>query len=511
MDRDGDSRYAQRRAEYKRLRASDNADRRRAAALARQSDARSDAFQQVRLLHADAEASEPEDEPAAPPAPAMCTEDVLSPPGSMPAGGMEEDAPSGAEKRECAPTAPTAQRRWFASQLQVPEWMTSIPFDLNGTAGGGEACIDAGEGWSVCPRPEGQQVLIVASGGATHMRDRHGNVVVGRFQSTLPGGNARSSRGEHGTVIEGVFTPAGRAVYMTDLLLWNGTSYLEYPADFRRFWLLDHVASYALSSPSPCVCDARFSHEASVRVISTPPFDVDDDVLVTLDRVYPDAPRARRPRTCTCTHAVNEFRMLPLPAYDCDSAGLSAAYSHTFEAPHAKDGLIFYRKAGRYTPGATPLVLRWRDAATSALESPTRAPFIAVLEIAPSLRFLRTHDEEEVAVIPPEVVSARGLHASQLVQVHTRGVDVSGARPELVAPALLGPYEGHRMHADTWSKILHRSTPGLSIVDIANVVARVVVLPPPPEQDDAEMVEDDAHIRAAATAAGHPLPAAAPR
>jgi hypothetical protein len=67
----------------------------------------------------------------------------------------------------------------FAQQIQLPEWLTSVPADLNGP--------DDESGWFVLPRPEGRHCLVIAAGGVTAARDAHG-FLMAQFHSDLPGG-----------------------------------------------------------------------------------------------------------------------------------------------------------------------------------------------------------------------------------------------------------------------------------------------------------------------------------
>lgn len=64
------------------------------------------------------------------------------------------------------------------------------------------------------------------------------------------------------------------------------------------------------------------------------------------------------------------YRFQPVAFQDCTFDGLKAAYTGDFG--FIKDGLLFYNKASHYTKGLNPLVLAWRDRATSrfAVDSP---------------------------------------------------------------------------------------------------------------------------------------------
>lgn len=55
------------------------------------------------------------------------------------------------------------RRRYWASQVQTPEWMTDVPAALNGAG-------QAGIGWFVRPRPEGRRCLVMSHNGVTVSR-----------------------------------------------------------------------------------------------------------------------------------------------------------------------------------------------------------------------------------------------------------------------------------------------------------------------------------------------------
>jgi snurportin-1 len=65
----------------------------------------------------------------------------------------------------------------------------------------------------------------------------------------------------------------------------------------------------------------------------------------------------------TTTGSINEYRIKPLPYYECDATGVQSAYSD--KMPFIRDGLLFYCKAGHYYLGTTPLILAWKDEHTS--------------------------------------------------------------------------------------------------------------------------------------------------
>ena len=61
--------------------------------------------------------------------------------------------------------------------------------------------------------------------------------------------------------------------------------------------------------------------------------------------------------------AENEYRVKPVPCFECDSSSIESAYSE--KVPYIRDGLLFYCKAAYYHLGTTPFVLSWKDEHTS--------------------------------------------------------------------------------------------------------------------------------------------------
>jgi hypothetical protein len=183
-----------------------------------------------------------------------------------------------------AAAAPAARSkramRSEANQLQIPEFMTSIPADLNGCAaagpGGGfgvlggssmEAEELAGGGWLVLPRPAGVHCIVVAKRAQTTARDAEGSLMA-RFQSSLQpppsgpagggrsgggsgfgfgrfgsaGGDGMASGGPRGhTVVECIFDEGSGTFHVLDVLVWGGTPCFEWPLEMRRFWLASHL------------------------------------------------------------------------------------------------------------------------------------------------------------------------------------------------------------------------------------------------------------------------------
>lgn len=193
----------------------------------------------------------------------------------------------------------------FAALPQVAEWMVEVPADLGPAH------------WLVLARPEGHKCLVISENGETIARKKNGRVL-SRFQSALPGGRRGLGQKQHSLqcVLECVFHESDGTFYVVDLLYWKGQSMLDCEASFRFAW-----------------CHSKLQE-------------------------YPEL-------TSTTTKAgTGHVQFRPLACFECSRQGLEQAYRSEF--PFSKDGLLFYHKEGHYASGElTPLVLSWKDAATS--------------------------------------------------------------------------------------------------------------------------------------------------
>ncbi|CAM9963504.1 unnamed protein product, partial [Choristocarpus tenellus] len=63
-----------------------------------------------------------------------------------------------------------ARSGYWATQLCSPEWMLSVPTDLDGKGS------RTGEGWYVTARPEGRRMLLISSNGETVARQMNGGI-----------------------------------------------------------------------------------------------------------------------------------------------------------------------------------------------------------------------------------------------------------------------------------------------------------------------------------------------
>ena len=210
-----------------------------------------------------------------------------------------------------------------------PEWMwDDAPRDLR-------------EKWFVKPRPRGSRCLVVAARGRTTARSARDGSTLSTFQSGLPGGSARTTRGRGGDcfcILDCVFTGDERArkeagsvnapssatprgaYHVLDVVAWNGASMYDCDVEFRFFWARTRLVEE---------CDACEAPDPSCG---------------------------------------RDFSFVPTPWYECDAEGVSRAYAESVSQAHGVevDGLLFYHREAAYETGATPLVLLWRDAKTSA-------------------------------------------------------------------------------------------------------------------------------------------------
>ncbi|KAK7809534.1 snurportin-1, partial [Quercus suber] len=108
-------------------------------------------------------------------------------------------------------------------------------------------------------------------------------------------------------------TTADQTYYVIDMVCWREYSLYDCTAEFRFFWLSSKLAETG-------ACDPPSQY--------------------------------------------HRYRFSPVPVYNCDQAGLSAAY--TGAVPYVKDGLLFYNKYDLFfcsvdNAGNAPLALVWKD------------------------------------------------------------------------------------------------------------------------------------------------------
>lgn len=349
-----------------------------------------------------------------------------------------------------------------------PEWMwDDAPEDLRTK-------------WLVKIRPRGTRCLVVSARGKTIARSARDGSTLSTFQSGLPGGSARTTRGRAGDcfcILDCVFTGDERArreassvnapssstpsgeYHVLDVVAWNGASMYDCETEFRFYW-----------------ANARLTEEC-------------------------DACEATNPAVG------RDFRFVPTPWYECDSEGVTRCYSDGVSRAHGYeiDGLLFYHKEASYETGATPLVLLWRDAKTSAFfdvdegaptvldragvrlpGDATRAQIITLSKSADG-NFFVTGDDEPVVIAAVQAVAPAsecvdppsalepGRSARFLVGPAGFDVDVDTAIVRAADVHYLGPKPPSRRkkvaeRADALSKILFNARARTSPLSIERLV-----------------------------------------
>ncbi len=115
----------------------------------------------------------------------------------------------------------------FSRILSVPEYMFSIPSDLNH------------EDWFIIPRPEGIHCTIIARKGTSFLRDKNG-FLLKKFDSEFPGGKPKNKRGS--ALLDVIYDKEKKICYLLDILYWNEQNLLDCSSEARYFWLESHVS-----------------------------------------------------------------------------------------------------------------------------------------------------------------------------------------------------------------------------------------------------------------------------
>ncbi|KAH9299396.1 hypothetical protein KI387_031078, partial [Taxus chinensis] len=188
-------------------------------------------------------------------------------------------------------------RQWFSRQFMLPEWMVDIPPRLK-------------HEWYVLPRPAGKRCLVVSSHGTTISRLRNGRVLH-CFPSALPNGARTqnvSGPSHMFCILDCIFHESDQIYYIIDIICWRGYSLYDCSAEFRFFWLNSKLAETG---------------------------------------------------ACNAPSTYHRYQFHVVPIYDCDRAGLQAAYSGPL--PYVRDGLLFNNRHAHYELGLSPLSLVWKD------------------------------------------------------------------------------------------------------------------------------------------------------
>ncbi|KAI3765978.1 hypothetical protein L2E82_16025 [Cichorium intybus] len=301
--------------------------------------------------------------------------------------------------RQAAKLKGPEARRWFASQLMLPEWMIDVPDRLD-------------HDWYVFARPSGKRCFVVSSNGTTVSRLRNGSLLH-RFPSSLPNG-ARTREGSRSAqsycILDCIFHELDQTYYVIDMVCWAGISFYECTAEFRFFWMNSKlVESGACEAPS----------------------------------------------------TYHRYRFSLIPVYNCDHEGLQTAY--TGGVPYVKDGLLFYNKHAHYQTGNTPLALVWKDETCSqyVIDTDNKGQIPnqqqVVLEVQENGQLVTSDDPPVVlGCLNATFIQETELHLGNLVRfaVNEGGLTFVGGKLEKADLQYIGKVHRARAFADSYSKIV---------------------------------------------------------
>jgi snurportin-1 len=350
-----------------------------------------------------------------------------------------DDAMQGSEQKEGNGKRIRRLRRlnrtlFFARQLQLPDWMVSVPEDL-------------GASWLLQVRPEGDRFLFLSDSGKVQVRRKNGQLYERFVDSRLPHGltvldvvcidvpdsnlppgepdaedddmgkRPQASRGRRAR-------PCGNKTYaIMDVLCWGDQDLVNASAECRSFWL-----------------QSRFSE------------------------LPEKPPRRARP-----------LRLIPMVATTAETFQQAC----NMDFGYAKDSLLFLHRDGYYAlfEPVTPLVLAWRDRHISRFvvdtpdptgeQLPEKQPM--VLELRGS-GYLRTADHLIVAKLSEAQLehAMRLTHnrVNVLIRCQVSSVDAHARRLTNLEVLAFVPSRS-RIAADSWGRIVfqhsHRSGQTASI------------------------------------------------
>lgn len=283
----------------------------------------------------------------------------------------------------------------------TPEWMTDIPSTFGTTD------------WFVVPRPTGRRCLVIASRGRTVSYSEKDGNVMHKFFSLLPSGSKKTVQGTAGyTILDCVYNAQTHTYIVLDLMCWRGHQVYDCTAEFRITWLRSK-----------------------------------------LREEFGGALQVRGPN--------NKFRFEPAAFFNCDVVGFMQAYSRC-KLPYDREGLVFVHKQGLYELGVNPLVMRWKDAATSkyfvdTTGSGARSKHQAVVLRADKDGTFRTMDNAVLGKFGAKFAQEKRLSPGALVRVLITGLKydpTDDAPPKLHGVQFKGRGGMSRLYADTVSKIL---------------------------------------------------------
>nr|XP_043614818.1 snurportin-1 [Erigeron canadensis] len=381
------------RRPFKRAAISDQ-QKRRELSLQRQAENRTHAQLQARRL-ASSILSFPnhQSEPESVPEPESHPEPIVEEPESDVRDVTDMDI------RQAAKLKGYEARRWYASQLMLPEWMIDVPDRLN-------------HDWYVFARPSGKRCFVVSSNGTTVSRLRNGSQLH-RFPSSLPNGakTKEGSRSAHSyCILDCIFHELDQTYYVIDMVCWAGISFYECTAEFRFFWMNSKlIESGACEEPS----------------------------------------------------TYHRYRFSLLSVDNCDQEGLQTAY--TGSVPYVKDGLLFYNKHAHYQTGNTPLALVWKDQMCSqyVIDTDNKGQVPnqqqVVLELQDNGQLVTSDDPPVVlGCLNATFIQETGLNSGNLLRfaVNEGGLTFVDGKLEKANLQYVGKVHRARAFADSYSKIV---------------------------------------------------------
>ncbi|KAJ4712572.1 snurportin-1 [Melia azedarach] len=290
-------------------------------------------------------------------------------------------------------------RKWFASQLMLPEWMIDVPDRLS-------------HDWYVFARPAGKRCIVVSSNGTTVSRVRNGSIFH-HFPSALPGGartKDQSGSAQSYCILDCIFHELDQTYYVIDMVCWRGYSLYDCTAEFRFFWL-----NSKLAETGACDSPSRY----------------------------------------------HKFRFCAVPVYNCDQSGVYAAY--TGAVPYVKDGLLFYNKHAHYQTGNTPLALVWKDEHCSqyVIDTDSKGQVLSQQQVVLELQDdgkLCTSDDPPVifGCLDVEFIEKSELQSGYLLKfaISDGGLSFVDGKLEKADLHFLGKANRARMFADSYSKVV---------------------------------------------------------
>ncbi|XP_071711675.1 uncharacterized protein [Rutidosis leptorrhynchoides] len=380
------------RRPFKRAAISDQ-QKRRELSLQRQAQNRNEAQLQARRL-ASSILSLPNHNSEPQPSDLIIPEPIIEEPETDATGDLTDF-----DIRQAAKLKGPEARRWFASQLMLPEWMIDVPDRLN-------------QDWFVFARPSGKRCFVVSSNGTTVSRLRNGSQLH-RFPSALPNG-ARTKEGSRSAqsycTLDCIFHEMDQTYYVIDMVCWAGISFYECTAEFRFFWMNSKLVESG-------ACDAPSNY--------------------------------------------HRYRFSVVPVYNCDREGLQTAYTGT--VPYVKDGLLFYNKHAHYQTGNTPLALVWKDDTCSqyVIDTDNKGQVPnqqqVVLELQDNGQLVTSDDPPVVlGCLNATFIQETGLHSGNLVRfaLNEGGLTFVDGNLKKADLLYIGNVHRARAFADSYSKIV---------------------------------------------------------